>query len=502
MSLFPALTREVDVAPAGPAQVAFFDLDRTLLQGYSVLPFLAEAVATGRLRPTRLLQQAPILLNAREGGLGPLLEQLIAGLRGEREADLLALGERVFERHLANRIHPEARALLRAHRQRGHRVVIVTSATRYQAEPVARALGIPEQDVLCTRLVVDELGRLTGRWHLPGCWNEGKRILARAWLRRHGGCLADAWFYTDSHEDEALLERVGRPRVVDPDARLLARARQQGWPVYSFRGRRPNLESVLRTGLSLSGFYGSALAGARRLLAGGSMESALGEAVSTWGRVGLPLAGIGLRVRGQEHLQAARPAVVVFNHQSALDALLMARLLRRDFTGLCKRELERDPLFGAALRAAGAIFVDRQGGGMAQLRPALDALRAGRTLAIAPEGTRSPATMPGPFKRGAFYLAMRARVPLIPVVIHNAGDALPRGSFLLRAGTTVEVEVLPPIDTSSWRAQDLLTHADSLRQRYLQALGLEAGPATVSDEQALASFMPEHEAQAVLPLAS
>lgn len=482
MSLFPALTHEVDVGPAGPGQVAFFDLDRTLLQGYSVLPFVAEGVATGVLRPGRLLGQLQAVLESRRGGLGALLEQLIGSLRGEREADLVALGERVFDRHLSARIHPEARALVRAHRQRGHRLVIVTSATRYQAEPVARALGIAVEDVLCTRPVVDEKGCFTGRWYLPGCWNEGKRILARAWLRRHGGDLADCWFYTDSHEDEPLLERVGCPRVVDPDARLLARAGREGWPVLRFRGLRPDAESLLRTGLSLGGFYGSALAGAGRLLRGGSMKEALGEAVSTWSRIGMPLAGVGLRVTGQQYLEAARPAVVVFNHQSALDALIIARLLRRDFTGLCKRELERDPLFGAAFRAAGAIFVDREGGGFGQLRPALDALRAGQTLAIAPEGTRSRATLPGPFKRGAFYLALRARVPLVPVIIHNAVDALPRGSFMLRAGTTVEVEILPPIDPSAWRPQRLQEHADDLRQRYLEVLGFTA-PSAQSFEQ-------------------
>lgn len=482
MSLFPALTHEVDVGPVGPEQVAFFDLDRTLVQGYSVLPFLAEGVTSGLLRPVRLLGQLQTVLESRRGGLGALLEQLIGSLRGEREEDLVALGERVFDRHLSSRIHPEARALVRAHRQRGHRVVIVTSATRYQAEPVARALGIAEEDVLCTRLVVDEQGCFTGRWYLPGCWNEGKRILARAWLRRHGGDLADCWFYTDSHEDESLLERVGRPRVVDPDARLRSRAGREGWPVLRFRGLRPNAESLVRTGLSLTGFYGSALAGAGRLLRGGTVKEALGEAVSTWGRIGMPLAGVGLRVTGQQYLEAARPAVVVFNHQSALDALIIARLLRRDFTGLCKRELERDPLFGAAFRAAGAIFVDRQGGGFGQLRPALDALRSGQTLAIAPEGTRSRATLPGPFKRGAFYLALRARVPLVPVVIHNAVDALPRGSFMLRAGTTVEVEVLPPIDPSAWQPRQLQDYADDLRQRYLQALGL-AAPASDLFEQ-------------------
>lgn len=482
--LFPDLTGVLDAAPRDPSGVAFFDLDRTLVDGYSIVAFLHEALRAGLVAPGRILEQARAVLEEGRGGLGALIERFVGTLSGERDATLEAIGARAFRRQVAGRIHPEARALIRAHRERGHRVVILSSATRYQVEPVARALGIPLRDVLCTRLVVDEAGRLTGRWKLPGCWNEGKRLHARAWLRRNGGRFENAWFYTDSHEDVALLERVGHPVVVNPDGALARRAAAEDWPVLRFRRRRPGVESVVRTGLTLSSVYGSLAAGAATLALGGRWRDAVDVSLSTFGHLGLAVGGVRLRVTGEHHLLGARPAVVVFNHQSALDGLIMARLLRGEFSGVCKRELAWNPVFGPALRAAGMIFVDRDSarGGARALGPALEALRGGRSLAIAPEGTRSVSTRPGAFHRGAFYLARRARVPIVPVVIHNSGDVLPRGGLLLRGDVPVQVTVLPPLQASHWHAGDLARHADALHQRYLRLLGFEGGePATEAD---------------------
>ena len=472
MALLPTLTRTVDAQPHDPLGVAFFDLDRTLLDGYSVLPFVAEGLATGVLRPTQLLRRAQAILEAGDGGLGGLVEEFLLALRGLPEADLYALGERVYRRHLAARIHPEARALIRAHRGRGHRVVIVTSATRFQALPVARALGIDDDDLLCTRASVDGEGRLTGRWQLPGCWNDGKRLHARLWLRRNGGRLADAWFYTDSAEDLPLLEHVGHPVAVDADPILRRYARRSGWPLLRFRGRAPDLEAVVRSSMVATSVYGSVLAGASTLLFGGTLEDAADVAGRTFGDTGLTLAGVRLRVRGGQHLAAGRGAVIVFNHQSALDALIMARLVRYPFVGVAKAELGRTPLLGPLMRRAGTVFVDRSSPeGVRQLAPALDALREGRAVVIAPEGTRSYGTLPAPFKRGAFHLACRAQVPILPVVIHNAADVLPRGDLLLKPRVPVEVTVLPPVDTSAWTEGSLAEEAEALHQRYLEVLG-------------------------------
>src|SRR4029450_10565618 len=120
-----------------------------------------------------------------------------------------------------------ARALVRAHQRKGHTLAIVSSATRYQAEPLARDLGIPH--VLCTRLEVEN-GRFTGKLVKPTCYGKGKLTAGRGVAAGHGIDLGQRYFYTDSEEDLPLLEGVGRPRPTNPNSRLAAIASRRGWP--------------------------------------------------------------------------------------------------------------------------------------------------------------------------------------------------------------------------------------------------------------------------------
>ncbi len=100
----------------------------------------------------------------------------------------------------------------------------------------------------------------------------------------------------------------------------------------------------------------------------------------------------------------------------------------------------------------------------------LDKLRdEGISLAMAPEGTRSPTPRLGPFKKGAFHIAMQAGVPIVPVVIRNAGEIMWRGAQTLRGGT-VQGAVLPPVDTSSWGPEDAGKYAEEVRGRFLDTL--------------------------------
>ena len=111
-----------------------------------------------------------------------------------------------------------------------------------------------------------------------------------------------------------------------------------------------------------------------------------------------------MHVRGEENLWARRPAVFIFNHQSAVDMLVLCKLLRRDFLGIGKQEIKRNPIFGPLMSLAWTVFIDRfhHETAIQALQPAIDALRHGFSLAIAPEGTRSTTPHPGPFKNGAF----------------------------------------------------------------------------------------------------
>jgi putative phosphoserine phosphatase/1-acylglycerol-3-phosphate O-acyltransferase len=165
--------------------------------------------------------------------------------------------------------------------------------------------------------------------------------------------------------------------------------------------------------------------------------------------------------------------VFVFNHQSALDVFVLAEVLRRDFTGVVKQEASRDPLFAPLGYLAQVAYVERDRGTKADARaalaPALERLRDGISIAIAPEGTRSATRRVGAFKKGAFHLAMQAEVPIVPIVIRNAGDLMWRRSMVVRPGT-VDVVVHRPIDVSDWNSDELDDRVADVRQLYVDTL--------------------------------
>jgi HAD superfamily hydrolase (TIGR01490 family) len=119
-------------------------------------------------------------------------------------------------------------ALVAAHREAGHLTVLLTSATRYLAEPLGADLGIDH--FLVTELVVRD-GRFTGQVIEPVCYGRGKVYWAERFAAEHGVDLTRSYFYTDSITDLPVLDRVGHPRVVHPDPRLRRLAQRRGWQV-------------------------------------------------------------------------------------------------------------------------------------------------------------------------------------------------------------------------------------------------------------------------------
>jgi putative phosphoserine phosphatase/1-acylglycerol-3-phosphate O-acyltransferase len=170
--------------------------------------------------------------------------------------------------------------------------------------------------------------------------------------------------------------------------------------------------------------------------------------------------------------------VFVFNHQSQADALIMAKLLGEDFTGVAKIEVKSHPIAGPMFSSMDVVFIERSDRDKAikALEPAVEALRNGVSLVIAPEGTRSETEKLGAFKKGAFHMAMQAGVPIVPVVIHNAIESQPKGEILFRPAN-VRVEVLPPVDTRHWKAEGLERRVADVRSMFLRALGQSEPPA-------------------------
>ncbi|MEM9209693.1 MAG: 1-acylglycerol-3-phosphate O-acyltransferase, partial [Pseudomonadota bacterium] len=296
---------------------------------------------------------------------------------------------------------------------------------------------------------------------------------AEAFARARGVDLSGCYFYSDGFEDLPLLDAVGYPRPLNPDSSLASTARRRDWLTRSFDSRGiPGMREVVRTGLVYGAFFSAALQILPTWFLNQSRRDAVNLAVTTWGEFGSALAGIKIRISGEQHLWQERPAVFLFNHQSAIDVLIIAKLLRRDFTAIAKQEIAANPLVGPVFRVADTVFVDRRHTERAveALKPVVKTLHDGLSIAIAPEGTRSAGDKLGPFKKGPFHIAMQADVPVVPIVIHNATDVLPKGGFFVRP-STVHVDVLPPIPTTDWRADSVDQHVADVRQMFVDTLG-------------------------------
>jgi putative phosphoserine phosphatase/1-acylglycerol-3-phosphate O-acyltransferase len=116
-------------------------------------------------------------------------------------------------------------------------------------------------------------------------------------------------------------------------------------------------------------------------------------------------------------------------------------------------------------------FIDRGNTGKAKeaLAPVVEKLRDGYSIAISPEGTRSPTPRVGRFKKGAFHMAIQGGVPIVPIVIRNAGELFWRGSTLMRSGT-IDVAVLPPISVADWSAAELDDRVEEVRAQFIRTL--------------------------------
>ncbi|MBW2272948.1 MAG: HAD-IB family hydrolase [Deltaproteobacteria bacterium] len=471
MALRAELTRGITASPEGPKIGAFFDVDRTLLAGYSATAFFQDKLSSRELSFADFLQstRAALRFGLEQTSFPTLIEETSSDFRGRSAAELEELGARIFAERLATEIYPESRALVSAHQRRGHTVAIISSATHFQVDAVARELGI--ETVLCTELEMEE-GHFTGKVMRPACFREGKLHAAQGLAARQGVDLDQSFFYSDSYDDISLLEGVGNPKPVNPDKKLSEIAEKRGWPVLDFASRgRPSAREILRLGLSLSALGPAAMVGIPAALATGSVRRGFDLGISTYSDLSTALTGVELEVEGEQHLWSHRPAVFIFNHQTGLDTLLMSKLLRKDVVGVAKAELSGNPIMGPLLRATGTVFVERSSRGKAAeaMQPAVDALADGLSLVIAPEGTRSSTPRLGPFKKGAFHVAMQAGVPIVPVIIRNAGDALPNKTFVVRPAT-VEVVIHPPIPTTDWSPKELDARIEKIQRLFQETL--------------------------------
>jgi HAD superfamily hydrolase (TIGR01490 family) len=225
-------------------RLALFDLDNTLLAGDSDYEWGQFLVDRGVLERGEYEAQNRAYYEQYVAGTLDIHEYLGFALRplAEHSPDDLARWHAEFMRlRIAPMITPAARALVQGHLDAGDLCAIITATNSFVTAPIAREFDI-EHLIATEPEVVPGTGprerRFTGRVAGVPCFREGKVERLGQWLDSRGRTLsgfAETSFYSDSHNDMALLERVTRPVAVDPDQALAGEAARRGWPVISLR---------------------------------------------------------------------------------------------------------------------------------------------------------------------------------------------------------------------------------------------------------------------------
>lgn len=160
-----------------------------------------------------------------------------------------------------------------------------------------------------------------------------------------------------------------------------------------------------------------------------------------------------LRCLGGEHLNFPGAALLLSTHQSTLDPVLIGIIKSRELGYLARKTLFKSRLFGALIRALNAIEIDRESGGLAGLKETLKRLKLGEKVLMFPEGTRTSTGYPAVLKPGFLSLARRGAVPLVPIAVSGAYQALQRGSKLPHYWPLCVV-VAPPLSVAEVTAMD------------------------------------------------
>jgi len=215
--------------------LAIFDLDNTLLAGdsdYLWGVFLAER---GIVDPDHYERENERFYREYKEGRLDIHEFLrfsLAPLARHSPDELAAWREAFLAEKIEPIVLPKALDLVQRHRDAGDLLLIITATNSFVTGPIAARLGIP--NLIATEPVLRD-GRYTGEVDGIPSFREGKVLRLEQWLEAHGASLAGSSFYSDSHNDVALLERVDHPVAVDPDPALAALAAARGWQILSLR---------------------------------------------------------------------------------------------------------------------------------------------------------------------------------------------------------------------------------------------------------------------------
>ncbi|NWI88227.1 PLCA acyltransferase, partial [Pitta sordida] len=179
--------------------------------------------------------------------------------------------------------------------------------------------------------------------------------------------------------------------------------------------------------------------------------------------------GIQFVVKGKENLRTKKPFVLVLNHQSSLDILAMLEVLPPRCVPIAKREILYMGTFGLASWLAGVVFIDRSDreGSITTLTEVAQSLhKENLRVLVFPEGTRNHGDSMLPFKRGAFQLAVKAQVPIIPVVLSSYNSFYNQKEKRFTPGKLI-VQILPEVETLGLGPDDVPKLTEQVRDSML-----------------------------------
>jgi len=250
--------------PVDPVAAAFFDVDNTVMRGASIFYFARGLYARKFFKPRDLgrfaWQQARFRLVGRENldHVHEARESALSFAAGHRVEELAAIGEEVFDEVMEAKIWPGTRALAQMHLDAGQRVWLVTATPVEVAGVIARRLGLTGALGTVSESVD---GVYTGRLVGEILHGEAKAEAVRALAAREGLDLAQCAAYSDSANDIPMLELVGQPCAVNPDSRLRAHARANGWRIRDYRTGRKAAKVGVPAALGLGAAAGAVSAG-------------------------------------------------------------------------------------------------------------------------------------------------------------------------------------------------------------------------------------------------
>ena len=228
-----------------PRAAAFFDLDKTLVEGSSAIDFARASFKRGLMSRRQLASDLWANLKFRlngstDEGTDLLRDRVLDAIAGTRVVDLMRLRPDVFAT-LLPRVYPEMLHEAWEHQDAGRPIYIVTAASQEMAESLAHVLGF--DGAIGTRSEIED-GVYTGRPDGPLTYRDGKPVAMREVAEREDIDLAESYAYSDSESDLPMLRAVGHPVVVNPDSALLRVAREEGWQVMTFDRLRRRVRLV------------------------------------------------------------------------------------------------------------------------------------------------------------------------------------------------------------------------------------------------------------------